>query len=103
MNEIIRTMINQFCVTLNRLSAMTGAKNFVYDNNKNALYFDFKLCKKANKCTLQYNEGMDLYTMTFNKYNSRTADFKEIKKYEGLFCDDLKRIFEEFTGLYISL
>lgn len=103
MNNIIQTMINQFCVNLNRLQAMIGANSMCYDNNNNSLYFSFKLCRKANKCTLQYNSDLDLYTMKFYKYNSRTADIKEIKSYEGLYSDQLKPVFEQFTGLYISL
>ena len=103
MNETIKTMIQQFCVNPNRLIAMIGAKNFTYDNKNNAITFSFKMCKKANMCKLKYDEADDLYTMLFYKYNSRTGEVKDIEETNGLYSDMLKRNFESFTGLYISL
>jgi hypothetical protein len=82
---------------------MTGACNMSYSNDKNEFYFKFKLCKKANYCRLKYNSGLDLYTMEFNKYNSRTSDFKQVEQFDGLYSDQLKSIFESFTGLRLSL
>ena len=103
MNDIIETMINQFCVNLSRLKAMTGASNFVYDNNSNSLLVNFKSCRKANTCQLQYNYSTDLYTMHFKKYNNRTCEIKDAKIFTDLYADQLQPIFEDFTGLYISL
>lgn len=103
MNDIIKIMIQQFCINTNRLIAMIGAKNLAYDNKTNSFNFMFKMCKKSNMCKLSYNKGLDLYNMEFLKYNNRTCEVKEIKKYNGLYSDQLKSIFEDFTGLYISL
>jgi len=82
---------------------MIGANTMCYDNNKNSFHFSFKMCRKANKCVLTYNSELDLYDMKLYKYNSRTADIKEVKEYSGLYSDQLKPIFEQFTGLHISL
>jgi hypothetical protein len=101
MNEIIKTMIAQFCVNPNRLVAMIGANSFVYNNETNLISFKFKMCKVANVCRLSYMSGVDLYKMEFLKI--RGIDIKEVKTFEEIYAEDLKRFFEEFTGLRISL
>lgn len=80
-----------------RISAMLGTKNFVGDEN--SLMFDFKMCKKAKKVRITLN-SMDTYDIEFYKIrkfeHTVTGDFK------GVYCDELKNVFEEFTGLYLS-
>jgi hypothetical protein len=101
MNETIKIMISQFCGTINKLTAMTGATNLSYSNTKDEFYFKFKMCKTANYCRLQYDAGLDLYNMEFNKLWG--TNFKQVKLYEGLYGDQLREVFESFTGLYLKL
>lgn len=92
-----------------RFMMMTGAKNFVYDNSKNTLAFKIgRNASKANyvKITLR---GDDLYTMEFMRItsprlNKKTWTYSEgkttlIKKYDGLWCDQLQEMFTEVTGM----
>ena len=85
------------------MRAMTGAYNFMTDGD-NVLWFMFKAgtVKTGNKCKLVL-EADDTYTMEFYGWNKRTFDCKKVASFEGLFNWDLKRIFTQQTGLYVSL
>lgn len=83
-----------------RLSVMVGAKHFA--GSENSLQFHFKGCRKANIVKVELSP-LDTYTVTFYKYNKRTLECPVIKETEGVYCDMLKEIFENFTGLYLSL
>ena len=81
---------------INRLRAMVGAYDFSlgYDG----VFFKFRMCRKANICKIGYNEGADLFTMTFYKRGKSdiiTKDFGDV------YCDNMKECFERYTGLYI--
>lgn len=84
---------------ISRLRIMIGACNFL--KVENGISFKFKLCKKANYCVIKYNEGKDLYDMEFLQIKEESVDSK--KTITDLFGEDLKPVFEEFTGLYLSL
>ena len=85
---------------MNKISAMTGATNFV--NHGNGVSFKFKGSRKYNyfKCTL--DKVRDLYDVTFSKVN-KWGEQKNEKTMAGIYWDQLKRIFEGETGLYLSL
>jgi curved DNA-binding protein CbpA len=102
-----------------RLQSMLGAKNFTY-SRKGEMTFQFKLCKKASHCRITYLEGKDLYKMEFIKipkakrenkgdsdkqayYLTVTQPPKTVETFEDLYVDQLKPIFENFTGLKLSL
>lgn len=98
----------------NKFIAMTGSKNFMGSENS----LSMKLSR--NNSGAQYLKivltSMDDYTMTFSKLK-KTLDkemmalgvkfFKdeliEVKKIEGVYCDQLQEIFKETTGLYTHL
>lgn len=88
---------------LGALRAMIGANNFV--KGKDYLQFSFKGCKKANNLVIRYDAGLDLFNMEFIKIG--TKDYipycNTVKEVNGLFTEELKTIFENFTGLYITL
>lgn len=46
-NDVIKTMITQFCGNIDRLVMMLGTKQLVYDNATAIIKFDFKMCRKA--------------------------------------------------------
>lgn len=83
------------------MMAMIGADKFTYDN-AGALKFWFKSCKKANIIKIELN-GMDLYDITFYKYNRKTYDCPLVKEFNNIYAEDMKKIIEEYTGLYLSL
>ena len=88
---------------------MTGSKNLVYDENS----LRMRLTRNRSganilKITLC---GDDLYDMVFTYHRApgyqlkdgkvleRKEVFKEIKRYEGVYCDMLHSLFTEVTGL----
>lgn len=87
---------------VNKLKAMIGAYDFAYSNKDLFFQFKFKGCKKANICRITYDLGRDLFNMEFFKYG-KNIPLKEMDRLNGLFTEDLIRIFEETTGLYIRI
>lgn len=83
---------------MNRLIAMTGAKNF--GTNGNDLSFKFFGCKKYSHVKIELNT-MDLYDVTF--YKCGKYEIKNKKEINGVYCDMLVDIFESETGLNLSL
>ena len=104
LNQLTRSSNGQ-----RRLSAMIGAKKWIQGNASGSEdpFVTFhhmpggkyaKLKKNAGITRLTYNRGPDTYTLEFlsNRGN-------KIRTFEGLHGEDLKRIFEEYTGLYLSM
>lgn len=88
----------------NRLKATLGAYNFVRSNDNN-ITFLFKMCKHSNRCSLTLT-GDDLYTLTFAKLRlsgEKIGHIKQTHKISGLYSDQLRGIFEGFTGLALKL
>lgn len=81
-----------------RLSLMVGDKHFL--GGENSLGFQFKGCRKANVCKITLN-AMDTYDMEFTKVVK--WNINGYTKIEGVYCDQLKEVFERTTGLYLSL
>ena len=48
-------------------------------------------------CELTYDEGLDLFNLRF--YRGKN----EIKSFNGLFVDQLKDVFEQYTGLALEM
>ncbi len=101
-NEVIKTMILQFCGTVSRLRTMLGTKQVSYDNATNMIKFDFKMCKKANYCVIRYDCGMDTYEMDFCRFNRQKMEWETIENFTDVYCDQLTEIFEDFTGLILN-
>jgi hypothetical protein len=96
-NTIAKTILNQMG-GINRISAMTGAFNFL--EGKNEVRFKFKGSKKANHVRVQLDAD-DTYTVTFSKI--RGLKFAEVAKFSGIYNDGLIDLFERTTELYLSL
>ncbi len=62
--------------------------------------FTFKMCRKADVCRIEYTVN-DTYKMAF--FKSDGMEQVEVEVFDGLFFDDLKCVFESFTGLFLSL
>lgn len=94
------------------LKAMIGAGYFVQSQEDNFVHFRFKMCRKASICKIQYDASQDLYNMSFTKIK-KTRDklvpqlckeeYIVVKEYNGVMCDQLRELFEEFTGLCLTL
>ena len=77
---------------------MIGAHTLI--NHGNALSFKFKAGRKFNFCkiTLLADDTYKLEIGKIVKY-----DLRKVQTSEGVYAEDLRRIFEETTGLYLSL
>lgn len=86
----------------NRFSAMTGAKNFV--GGDDMLQFDLGrgAKNKANKVRVTLTTA-DLYRLDFYRYNGRTFECPVVDTVDGVFAEDLRRIFTARTGFDTSL
>ena len=101
-----------------KLQAMIGAKNFTYSRS-GEMTFQFSMFKKAQYCRITYLEGKDLYKMEFVKvskkreklgvvdgkdfYITTTQPPKTVQVYDDIYNDQLKPLFEDYTGLHLSL
>lgn len=99
-NDVIKTMITQFCGTVDRLVIMLGTKQVIYDDAM--IKFDFKMCHKANYCIIRYDYGKDTYEMEFCRFKKEKMEWQTIKIFDDVYCDELTTIFEEFTGLMLN-
>ena len=82
-----------------RLKAMINARDFSYDD-EGTLKFKFSSYPKANVVYFILTP-MDDYTIEFRKVTA--SNNKLVKTIDGLHFDQLKPVFEEETGLYLSL
>jgi len=79
--------------------AMTGAKELGFGDGT----LEFRIGRnssKANKVMIRLEDN-DTYTIVF--FSFRKMELKEVKKFEGVYDDNLQSIFTDFTGLYTSL
>ena len=111
--QIANTIINQMGGS-GKLKAMVGAKDFLALDS--GVQFKFKLNPKMNKVVIKYND-LDLYDVEFFKQANITGNEKTIEaidkkvangrivveSFEGIYYDMLKPVFEETTGLRLSL
>ena len=81
-----------------RLRAMIGAHDILYSSNQSRanISFKFKHASHVNYCRILLNE-YDTYTVEFYFGQKLKATHKDV------FCEDLKELFEEVTGLALKL
>jgi len=99
---IVQNLLNNFGGQ-RRLIAMIGAKHFSYDKtaSKFSVSFRFPGSRKANYCEIWVNLGTDELGLQLGKI--RGTNFRIVKDYEeGLPNENVKRLFEQETGLYLS-
>ena len=90
-----------------RLKAMIGARDFSSRDDGRTLHFKFPACPKANVCKITLN-ALDTYDVTFIKVGRLSRKTYEVPvqttgEFSGVYCDQLREVFEGFTGLYLSL
>lgn len=90
-----------------RASVMIGMYGQGYGTDEEGnpyLSFSFKAGRVANACRITLN-SKDLYDMVVEKISNRMTGIhrKLVASYEGVYGDQLKKLFEGATGLYLSL
>lgn len=86
---------------IGRLTAMTGAKNYVAIDQG----LQFQLPAKAHFVKQGINRiqiiltPADTYTVKGLKWLPRKHEMKQIEVIEGVYCDQLQSVFTELTGL----
>ena len=94
--EIASTIISQLG-GFNKLTAMTGAYNFVALDSGVA----FKIKNRSANYIKIILTPMDLYDLEIGRIRGTT--YKVVKSANGLYSDQLKPIIEKTTGMYLSL
>lgn len=71
-----------------------------YSKNSAVFMFRAKAKKKINLVEITYNVGSDSFKIKFMNYSNLNYTIIEI--YDEVYVDQLKYLFEETTGLYLS-
>ena len=97
----------------NKFLFFTGCHDFYKREDKILGMTIPRNSSKANRLEVIYDAGLDLYTMRFFKHtnarlNKKTwkwtdAKDKDIKIVENVYCDQLREIFEDTTGMLIPM
>jgi len=81
--------------------AMTGAKNFIGDENSLSFCLRSGMAKNGSNRVKITLDPCDTYTVQFAKY--RALKLTPISEHSDIYCDQLVELFERETGLYCSL
>lgn len=86
-----------------RFLVMTGAKNLLAGDS--SLNFDLPGGSAKNKATKVRVTltARDDYTVEFYSWNARALDLKALAKVDGIYCDNLREVFTDATGLRCTL
>ena len=89
------------------MQLMLGTKMVVRGDD--GIRFDLHRAKhRVTMCELNYDAGEDLFELKFfrrgkSEWPGVPGDMEEYVSKPRLFFDDLKRVFEEFTGLSLTV
>ena len=95
--ELATTILNQ--LGGKQFSMMVGMKDLSMNGNT----IQFKIGRnnsKANMVSVTLEDN-DTYTIKF--FSFRKMVFKELDIFENIYCDQLQKIFTDYTGLYTKL
>lgn len=97
----------------------TGCSNFHSNGEQDYLVMNIpRNGSKANRCEIRYNCGTDSYTMRFYRHRNASFNMKrytktgngwidakdtELKTYDDVYCDMLREIFSDYTGMIIPM
>ena len=96
--EIAKTILQQ--LGGNKFIAMTGAKNLGFTGKGISMKIG-KNAKGVTHVTIDLDRGKDLYNIEFIKI--RGPKRTTVKKLKGIYADQLKKSFTQYTGLRVSL
>lgn len=115
------TIAEQILIQLGgrKFVACTGCSNFHSSGDQDFLVMNIpRNGSKANRCEIRYNHETDTYNMRFYRHTNATfnmnryvktgngwkeAKDKELKTYKGVYCDKLREIFSDYTGMIIPM
>jgi hypothetical protein len=98
--QIAKTILQQLGGA-GRLKAMLGAKNFIDHGNGLSFQFPNPKRNRGNYFKVTLDKGSDTYILEIGKRVK--YDYKKLKEWKGIHADQMKPIFEKFTGLRLSL
>ena len=101
--QIAQTIISQMG-GFGKLGAMVGANTYIA--LEGGVQFNFKGSRSMNRCRVILDRGSDTYRFELWRiWNSTKKGPQADLKYSlyGVYCDMLKPVFEQETGLYLSL
>ena len=84
-----------------RLKAMLGAKNFSQCKDENRVEFRIGRNAKGVSIVRITLTPEDTYNVEFGRI--RKFDYKVLSSVEGIYCDMLKEVVEENTGMFLTL
>ena len=97
--------ISQLIGSHKKLEMMIGAHSFVkghfYDLDRPGIQFKFPRSNEVNCCQIVLNYQTDEYCLLF--LDIRGLQFVERGNYQNLPLANVRSVFEETTGLYLSL
>lgn len=99
-NKIVAQTILEQLGGSQRLTMMIGAKLYRYNQNDVGFRYMQAERNNSNHIQIQLMES-DLYKLEF--WNIRGKDCKVVETVEGVYAEDLARIFQESTGLTLSI
>lgn len=97
--QIANTILDQLGGT-GRLVAMTGAKHILVDGHGVSFKFPNRAAGRPNHCKITL-DGSDTYTVTFGRVVK--FELRQPSTVEGIYADQLVELFENATGLALSL
>lgn len=83
-----------------RFILMTGAKQFV--KSEDGLTFRIPLSNGINLVNVTLDED-DTYRVTFFRWNQRRLEKTIVATHSTVYCDMLRSVFENETGLFTTL
>ena len=88
-----------------RIRAMTGAKTFVVDPSGVSFRFPNRGARKPNYVCVALDLATDTYSVEFGRIFKKggVPTYAKLASFNGIYCDALVRLFEDQTGLYLSL
>jgi len=96
---ISKTIISQMG-GFGKLKTMISASLFL--TLESGVRFKFCGSRKFNKVEICLSEN-DTYTMKIYHVSPSTMKEKNVVEFKNVYCDQLKNIFEQTTGLYLSI
>jgi hypothetical protein len=96
-HEVAATILQQ--LGGRRFMAMTGVKQCVGSADALSFSIPMRTRNTANKCRITLTP-MDVYTVEFFRYNTRTLELTALDTHEDVYADMLQDVFTQATGLY---
>jgi hypothetical protein len=97
--EVAETILRQIGGG-NRLRAMIGASGFIGSDTSLSFKWKAKAKNGANALRIVLDPS-DTYTMHF--YKLRAGKATELEKFDDIYSDMLREVFEDCTGLYLRM